>query len=511
MPVSTLSAFIRRLSILAVAAAMAMPLMASATVAQSADTIRVAIPLGFRGLDPHEGVNQRAEVSLQSNIYSSLTRVTPELEVVGDLAESWSNPEPNVWEFKLNPKAKFENGTVLDAPMIVSNFARMFDPALAFTFASDLKPVISNVEAVDATTLRITLGTAYPDFLRRMSYVYFLDTEWAKEHNPKLEANGSGPYRLVRFDPENIAVLEANPDYYGEQPAYPHAEFKVLGTPASRLTALLAGEIDVSTVIDPQDLLQLESSGRFKVGAIASSRSVFLWFNTTKAPLDNQAVRQALNHAVNSQAITETLLKGYGKPLQGQVFGETYPGFNPNLEAYSYDPELAKKMLADAGFPNGFSTQMSVPTGAYVAGDQIAQVVAAQLGQIGVNVTIDAMPIQTQIQQGNNAETAAAMRFIGYAAYDMSSRGLLNYFRSAGASNQAKDPAFDELYAAYLTNTDETKTAELVNAVTAHMRDFAPMLFLYAQPTTYAISNDVEWVPRPDDWLRAFDMKPAAK
>ena len=249
MPVSTLSAFIRRLSILAVAAAMAMPLMASATLAQSADTIRVAIPLGFRGLDPHEGVNQRAEVSLQSNIYSSLTRVTPELEVVGDLAESWSNPEPNVWEFKLNPKAKFENGTVLDAPMIVSNFARMFDPALAFTFASDLKPVISNVEAVDATTLRITLGTAYPDFLRRMSYVYFLDTEWAKEHNPKLEANGSGPYRLVRFDPENIAVLEANPDYYGEQPAYPHAEFKVLGTPASRLTALLAGEIDVSTVI----------------------------------------------------------------------------------------------------------------------------------------------------------------------------------------------------------------------------------------------------------------------
>lgn len=476
---------------------------------QAADTVRVAIPLAFRGLDPHEGVNPRAEVSLQSNLYSSLTRITPKLEVVGDLATSWENPDPKTWIFKLNPKAKFQSGTALDAAMVVSNFQRMFDPQ--FTFASDLKPVFDKVEAVDPTTVRITLKTPYPDFLRRLSYAYFLDTEWAKTHNPKLESNASGPYILSKFDPESGATLTANPNYYGEAPAFKTAEMKVLGTPASRLQALQAGEIDVSMVIDPQDLKQLESNGNFKVGSIDSSRSVFLWFNTTKPPLDKQEVRQALNYAVNKDIITKALLQGLAKPLDGQVFSSVYEGHNPDLKAFPFDPAKAKDMLAKAGFPNGFTTDMSVPTGAYVAGDQIAQVVAGQLAQVGVKVTMNAMPMQTQTQQGNNAQTAAAMRFVGYAAYDMSSRGLLTFFRGAGASNQAKDPGFDKLYDAYLNAKDDAEGKALVKQITVRMNEFAPMLFLYAQPTTYAVAKNVDWVPRPDDWLRAFDMKPASK
>jgi len=478
--------------------------------AQDSSTVRIAIPLGFRGLDPHEGVNPRAEVTLQSNIYSSLTRITPELEVVGDLATQWEQPEPLIWEFELNPAARFENGTPLDADEIVANFSRMFDAELGFTFAADLKPVIKSVEAVTPTRVRFTLSSPYPDFLRRMSYIYFLDTEWAKSHNPKLEANASGPYRLVSFDPEAGAVLEANPDYYGEQPAFSNAEMKVLRSPAQRLTGLLAGEVDVATILDPQDLKQIEATGEFKVGAIDSSRSVYLWYNTTKEPFDNKLVRQALNYAVNVPQITETLLSGYGKALEGQVFSPIYTGYNPDLKAYPYDPEKAKALLAEAGYPNGFTTTMSVPTGAYVAGDQIAQVVAAQLAQIGVKVNIEQMPMQTMTQQGNNPETAAPMRFVGYAAYDMSARGFLIYFRSAGASNQAKDPGYDKLYEAYLNAETDEEKAKLVAEITEYMRDFAPMLFLYSQPTTYAVRNSVEWTPRPDDWLRAFDMTPVA-
>ncbi|PTQ75316.1 extracellular solute-binding protein (family 5) [Celeribacter persicus] len=236
---------------------------------------------------------------------------------------------------------------------------------------------------------------------------------------------------------------------------------------------------------------------------------MFLWFNTTTPGIDNKLVRQAMNYAVDKEVIVKALLRGYGSVLNGQVFSPIYTGYNPDLDPYPYDPEKAKELLAEAGYPDGFSTTLQVPTGAYVAGDQIAQVVAAQLGQVGIKVEIEQMPIQTLIQLGNNAETAGPMRFLGYAAYDMSARGFLIYFRSAGASNQAKDPDYDKLYEAYLAAETEEEKAALVKEITVHMRDYAPMLWLYSQPTTYAVRKGVDWKARPDDWLRAFDMKPA--
>lgn len=495
-------------------AAMALPLAVSTSLglvspvaAQSTDTVKIAIPLAFRGLDPHEGLVARAELSLQSHIYPSLTRINKDLEVVGDLATSWDRVDATTWEFEIHPAVRFENGTLLDADEIIANFKRMLDPDSGFTFASDIRSVIESIEAVSPTRVRFNLTTPYPDFLRRLSYIFFIDTEWAKTHNPKLEANGTGPYKLVSFDPENSAVLELNPNYYGETPDFANVELKVLQSPAQRLTGLLSGEIDAAAILDPQDLQQLEDNGNFTVGAVDSSRSMYAWFNTTKAPLDNKLVRQALNYAVNKEVIVDTLLRGYGSVLKGQVFSEGYNGYNPDLDPYPYDPEKAKALLAEAGFPNGFTTTMSVPTGAYVAGDQIAQVVAAQLAQVGVNVEMALAPMQTLIQQQNDADLVAPLRFIGYAAYDMSARGFLIYFRSEGASNHAKDPGFDELYYRYLAAPTDAEQAELVTEITEHMRDYAPMLFLYSQPTTYAVRKDIDWVARPDDWLLAFDME----
>jgi peptide/nickel transport system substrate-binding protein len=476
----------------------------------AAKTLTIAVPSAFGSLDPALGINVRAELSLQSDLFSSLVQLNPKLQIVPDLATSWNQSSPTTWVFHLRSGAKFQNGDALDATDVVANFKRMETPSVGSTELGDLKADLTSVTAPNATTVQFNLKAPYIDFLKRVSYIYYVDVPWVAGHNPKLQANASGPYELVSFNPQTGATLKANPAYYGQQPAYPNVQLKVLATSQARVDALQAGSVDVATVLDPQSLPTLKGDSKLTAGAIPSARTIFMWFNTTKKPMDSQLVRQAINYAIDKNAIVKSVLGGSAEVLNGQVINSTYSNYDSSLQPYPYDPAKAKQLLAQAGYPNGFSTTMSVPTGSYLDGDLVSQAIQSQLKQVGINVKLDNEPLQTFIQQNLNAKTADPIRFVGYASYDTSTRGMLAYFASTSSTNDSKDPAFDPLYNTYRGATTPAAATQAANAVLQEMYTFAPVAFLYSQPLTYAVSKTVSWVPRPDDWLRAFDMSPAS-
>jgi peptide/nickel transport system substrate-binding protein len=477
----------------------------------SNSTLKIAVPAAFGTLDPNLGLQVDSEVSVQSDLFSSLVQLNPQLKIVGDMATSWQNPSPTVWVFKLRPGMKFQNGDPLDANTVVDNFQRMESKSLGSSWISDLTPYLQSVTAPDATTVKFQLKSPYTDFLYRLSYIFYIDTQWLPGHNPKLQANASGPYELVSFNPQSEAVLKANPSYYGKKPAYKNVDYLVEATSTDEINALQTNAVDVATAMAPNDMKSLASDTNLVTGSEPSLRNVFLWMTTVHGgPLANPLVRQAMNYAVDKQAIVNTIFGGKTEALKGQVLNGTYTMLNTSLEGYPYNPAKAKQLLAQAGYPNGFSTEMTYPTGTYPADDLVSQVLVQQYAAVGIKLKLNAIPFTSFVTMNVNAKSQATpLRYEGYASYTPSSAGMLYFFTSDHYTNAAPDPKYDELVNKYLTAPNATLAKQYFDETTQEMYDFAPMVFLYAQPLTYAYSKSVQWTPRPEGWLRAYDMTPA--
>lgn len=475
------------------------------------DQLTIALPTAVQCLDPLCGGGKQ-EQALRSQVYLSLTEINPDLELVGQAAESWDNPSPTEWVFHLHDGITFESGGKLDAAQVKANFDRYLAPENASSNSNaDLRRGVKSVAVVDPLTVRFDLNNPWTEFAQRLSTVTYLDTAWLRTGaNATLTASADGPYRVVSFNPESEIVLETNPSYFGTKPAYGKVTYRVLPSASARLSAIQSGEADVVTGIDPQDMNVVESDSNLATGAVESTRSMYMWFNTSRAPFDKQEVRQALNYAVDKKAIIDSVMSGLTQPLQGQVLSKAYTGFDPNVAEYPFDQAKAKALLAQAGVPNGFDMTLSVPQGAYVGVDLIAQALAGQLGRIGVNVKVESMPFAAWQQTlMNGPEKAMDATLTGFASPDNENLQMLSYFASDYIMNHSDDPGFDAAYDKVRSATTNDQLVAATQAAMAQQHDWAQLLFLFPAPLTYAVNKSVDITIRPDEWLRANDAKPA--
>lgn len=473
-----------------------------------ASKITIGLSGGVNTLDPHNTRTVASDLSVIGSIYSALVLRAPDGTINPSVAAEWSDEDSTVWTFELNPDAVFSDSSPVDADAVVWNFDRAMNSEPAMKWGSLLTNVES-VEAVDDLTVRITLSGPNPEFLSTLSSFFLLDPEWTAEHDPTREAMGSGPYVLSSFTPTGPLELVANEEFWGTAPSIEVVHYVDLGGSDAEINGLLADEVDLVGGISPRESERLAESPGVEVESVSTNRTAFIKFNTTKSPVDNVLVRQALNYAVDKQAIIDSLLLGTVEPTRGQILTDTYPGYDPDLEPYAFDPERALELLAEAGYPDGFDLQLDVPIESYVEAENISQAVAAQLAEVGVNVTIATMPLSNLLDKyvGPNADMAQSM-YITQAAD--TTGDLASNFQAASPYAYFPDQTYSDLVEAAKTNSDSTDISANWAEANEYLREQAPVLFLFPQPATYGVSTNIDWRPRPDGYILPFEMSVGA-
>lgn len=468
----------------------------------------MGLPVAIDNIDPAQAGGMRSDLSVVASIYSALTEISPEGKVIGAAAKSWRQVDDLTWVFQLRDDVRFSDGTRFTAETVKWNQDRLKKQSRAGWIVTSMR----RVEAVNVLgPLEVEFKLKEPDLNlpRRLAGVFHLDPTWAASHNPSLEAMGSGPYKMVGFNPETGAELVANDTYYGPAPEFKTVRLRVVIDEAARINALKTGELDTAPLINPQDLQQLEASGNLVVGIIPSTRVQIMRFNTLVKPMDDIRVRQAINYAINKEAITKALFRGKVGPAKSQILTPLHDGYNPNLGPWTYDPKKAKALLAEAGFANGLNVEMAYGKGTYVGGEQAAQFVVAQLAEVGIRATLTIAP-STVHHKRAASDNQAALSWYGYADTATIAADTMSYIGTGFLHTRGPlPPAMDKALArAKAARTVGEEIAAMHDATKAAADD-ALAVFLWDLPQSFAYSKKVVWPIRSDDWTLPRDVKVA--
>jgi len=474
--------------------------------ATAAEKLTIALVANVNTLDPRQTVTATTDLSVISHLYSSLVIRSADMKINPSLAKSWETPDDLTWRFHLVPGVQFPDGEKLDAAAVKWNIDNILDPATK----SRVKiwyQAIKEVRVVDPATVDIITEKPFPALLDQLSMMFLLPPEWTGKNNPANAAMGTGPYDLVDFKSGDHLTLKAKKDYWGEKPQFDEVVFRVMPEDSSRIAALLSGDVDLITSFPPSEIDRINKSGKADAGAGPSARAMLVKLNTLIPPFKgNTKLRVALNYAVDRKAINDSLWNGLGELAACQVLSKDYFGFDPDLKPYAYDPAKAKQLVAEAGYPDGLDITLQVPQGRYLQSNEIAQVVAAQLGDIGVRAKIIEMQFGEFMKEYVPGKLGPAA-YMGLTFPTLDGDGQLRYFHPGYTPGTYDNAKFGELVDKASSTLDRDARLKLYKEAAETMCKDPPVIFMFFQPVTYGESSRVKWQARGDDWIRAYDVK----
>jgi len=334
-------------------------------------------------LDPHAS-NDSAASNVKIQIFNSLVKTDLNMEMVGDLAESWQILDDLTWQFNLRKGVKWHNGEDFTAADIKYTVERMkVSPQVGH-----LVEAISEVEILDDHTVLLRTDEPYAPMLANLSHsaARIVNQKAIEEYGEEVGENpiGTGPFKFAEWVSGERIVLERFEEYFEGPAAAERLVFRPIPEGTSRTIALETGEIDIAYEIEPNDKAIVEENDETKLYEQNSNRTEYLSFNLNKTPFENQKVRQAISHVIDKQSILEVAEVGRGG-IAHTVIGPKVLGFNPDVPQYDFNVEKAKQLLTEAGYPDGFSTTL------WASGDvreRMAQVIQNNLAQIGIDASI---------------------------------------------------------------------------------------------------------------------------
>ncbi len=367
------------------AAAMALGVLAGPALA-ARTTVTLGVRLEPPHLDPTAGAAAAIDEVVYANIFEGLTRIDSRGAVKPALAESWTiSDDGKTYVFKLHAGVKFHDGTALDAGDVVFslNRARARDSVNA---QKALFKAIDTVEAVDPLTVKVTLKHPAGNFLFNMGWGDAVIVAPESAASNKTRPTGTGPFKLARWVKGDRLELVRNPDYWGKAVKLEKATFKIIADPSAAFASLMAGDVDAFPIYPaPENLAQFAADPRFRVVIGSTEGETILAINNTRKPFDNLKVRRALAHAIDRKAIIDGAMFGYGTPI-GSHFAPHNPAYVDLTGTYPLDLVKAKKLLAEAGYPDGFKATIKLPPPSYAR--RGGEIIAAQLRKIGVELKI---------------------------------------------------------------------------------------------------------------------------
>lgn len=357
-----------------------------AGAASAQGDITVAMQLEPPHLDPTSAAAGAIDSVLYSNVFEGLTRFMGDGSIVPGLAKSWDiSDDGTVYTFHLHEGVTFHDGTTMDAEDVKFSLdrARAEDSANA---QKALFSGIESVEVVDPLTVRVTLKEPNGNFLFNMAWGDAVIVAPESIDGIKQHPVGTGAFKFANWVQGDRIELVKNPDYWGTPAKLDHVTFKFISDPTAAFAAMMAEDVDVFTGFPaPENLPQFEADPRFQVLVGSTEGETILSTNNKQPPFDNVKVREAVAHAIDRQALIDGAMFGYGTPI-GTHFAPHHPAYVDLTDLSAYDPDLSRKLLAEAGFPDGFETTLHLPPPSYAR--RGGEIIQGQLAAVGIKAEI---------------------------------------------------------------------------------------------------------------------------
>ena len=457
------------------------------------------------------------------HLYDPLVARSPELEFGPGLATSWENVDDTTWRFKLREGVTFHNGNAFTAADVVFTVEKA-----RASIRPDLVANIASVTAVDDLTVEITTPKPYAVLPNDLAELLILDEEYTTETGDEqmdLKPMGTGPYQLGEWIKEEKLVLNANDAYWGGAPKIGSVTFRPITNPATRTAALLTGEVDVIQDLAVRDVDRVKSEDGFQVITRPSLLNVVLAMDTReqsptiegKNPMTDQRVREAIARAVDVDAINKIVMNGLASP-SAQFVPAAHLGFVDGMDfrqMYPVDIEKAKALLADAGYPDGFTMTLDATNNRYVNDAQIAQALASMLAKINITLELNIMPksnfwgyirVPTDnssfIMSGWDVPSGDAGSMYGALFYTRDKKEGYGQVNRGSYSNAEVDALVDKAD----STPDIAKRDEYLQEATKILMADIPMIPVHYEQDIYAARKGVTLTPRVDKFLSVFEM-----
>lgn len=462
-------------------------------------SVTVALKGEPNTLDPHRVIGRQSEAFL-ANIYDGLTSRDREGRLQPGLAESWEHTNALTWRFRLRRNVKFHNGEPFSSESVKFTLDRALNPDKKATTWSQIR-TISEVRIVDDYTVDII--TSQPDILlpARLSELFgpMLPPKHTREKGEDIGTNpvGTGPFKFVKWIKNEQLVLEANKDYWRGAPKVDRLVIRPIAEDAARVSALLAGEVDL---IEGLPYVMADVVDRFPkthVEKVTAARVFYIAINPNVQPLDDIRVRQALNYAINRQAIIDKLYLGNGRPAATVVASQAF-GFDPSVEPYPYDPKKARQLLADAGYPNGFAVEFDYFTGSIADHYTPSQAIAGYLSDIGIKVKSNVYEIGV-FQEKRSANNAAPLYVYSLGDVFLEPVWLVEWLMAGDMSRRYNNPKVAELVKEITKTFNPEARRDLYSKVQKLMKEDAQHIFLFQVDTVWGVSDRIDFKLRADE------------
>ncbi|HUG13389.1 MAG TPA: ABC transporter substrate-binding protein [Thermomicrobiales bacterium] len=468
------------------------------------------------GIDPQRHVGTIAETQLR-HMYEPLVKFERDLQTISPaLATAWERIDDLTVQFTLREGVTFHNGEEFNAEAVRYSILRPLSDETPGDTRSTYA-IISDVVVVDDYTVNVVTSSPDPALLARMTgfHTTIVAPEWAAQGPETVasEANGTGPYKLVSWSPNEDLVLESNEDYWGGAPSIKKVRLKTIVEQATRVAALRSGEVHVAKDMPPEEIQGINDSGRARVVRAVSNRVPFYFMTVEIEPFDDPRVRQAINYAANVAGVIDAIVLGNANRVS-TVLGPWIFGFDPDLEPYPHDPDRARELLAEAGYPDGIDIQIWHIQGRYPKDKEVAEAMAQEMAAAGIRCTPELREAATLTELQIAKETPGLI-FASWGNWFFDADNTfvpLFGCQQAAAFNDWRRPygcnqELEDLLQAARIELDVATRLDLYKQAQRVFYDDAGALFMYQLVDIFGVDNWVSWEPRHEEMMWAHDME----
>jgi peptide/nickel transport system substrate-binding protein len=473
--------------------------------AAPAKPVVIAVSTEPSTLDGQAVIDRNSRVAT-GTVFESLLDRDRSAQLVPWLAESYETVNDTTWRFKLRKNVKFHNGEPFNAEAAAFSVNRIINKDYKTQRTSYIEG-IEGAKAVDEFTVDVNTKGLNSVLPIQMTQLVMVPPQAAQDKEFGQKPIGTGAYKFAAWDRGREIRVTANEAYWGEKPAVKDFVIRVIPDAQTQLSALQAGEIDLVL-----DLLPEQMRLAPKVVSVPATEFSYIQLNSHKKEMSDPRVKIAMNLAVDKETLAKTIYLGQAVPNNAQHLSEGMIGFNRNLKPFPYDPARAKELLREAGYPNGFSVTLHAPIGRYLKGEESAEYIAAQLGEVGIKAKVELMEWNAYRDAGRipGKESGAFDLKYGWNSNEwFDGSRIVAHITCRGTSSKSCNPTVDELMDKAIKTIDPKARDQQYQQVWAELNRDPYSIMLLQHNLIYGVSNQLQWQPRLDDEYRLNEIKVA--
>ena len=513
----------------------AAPLSAPGTASAQTNRLSIAVGGAFTSMDPHYH-NLGPNNGLTGYVFEPLMRFDPKYHPEPSLAVSWKALDDRTWEVKLRQGVTFHDGAPFTAEDVVFSFARIptiLNSPGSFLYA--VKPIV-RTEVVDPHTLRLHTAAPVPLLPYNLTGVAIVSSRHGADmttasFNALRSAIGTGPYRATAFLAGEQATFERNDGWWDKKPHWASVRYRLIADNAARIATLRAGETDLIDQVAPRDVADLKANPKISVIALSGQRLIYLAPDANRPatpfavdpagkpletnPLRDPRVRRALSVAINREGLRDRVMDGFAVPT-GQLMPEGQSGYEPALRVDPYDPERARRMLAEAGYPSGFGLTLHGPNNRYVNDSKLVEAIAQMWARVGVRTTVEVMPAATFFSRAVRSEFS--VRLSGWSSDTGEASSNLTELVASSNPDKGRDAVFrpdkynnprvDAIVEQAQATIDYERREELYREAERLAMPDLPIIPLHHQVNLWAVRRGLVFHARMQERTLAWDVDP---